>query len=167
MSLQQLIPSRTRRAGQSLIGLLVVVLIMFALYFMFLGPRVGNNGESRPSVAKQSINRAHDTSTASNISQIQMAINMYKDDNDGKAPASLDDFKKSAQGRGIPAEMYIDPVTNQPLVYDPTTGTISAPPGSGAAPRGAQVVPPGSTTTLPNGTAITVPQPQQPSDSGQ
>ncbi|MDQ3815270.1 MAG: hypothetical protein M3347_15220, partial [Armatimonadota bacterium] len=64
----------SHRRGQSLIGLLVVVFILIALYFMFLGPRQGKEGETRPSVAKQSIDRAKDVELKSNLSQIRQII---------------------------------------------------------------------------------------------
>jgi hypothetical protein len=61
----------------------------------------------------------------SNISQIQQIITMYRNDNEGKPPASLEELKRYAK---FPAEMWIDPLTKQPLIYDPATGSISAPP---------------------------------------
>ncbi|MBV9866633.1 MAG: hypothetical protein JO316_14860 [Abitibacteriaceae bacterium] len=126
-------PTAARRRGQSLIGLLAVAFILIVLYMMFLGPRVGQNGQSEHSVARQSIDRAKDVSLESNLSQIRMAISMYKNDNDGKVPASLDELKNSSYGRGFPPEMWVNPLDGKPLVYDPATGSISAQ-GSGPAP---------------------------------
>ncbi len=141
-------PQSTRRSGQTLIGLLVVVVIAIVLYLMFLGPRRGKDGEMRPSIAKQSINKAEiDVAMTSNISQINQAIMMYKADN-GKPPASLDELKSSAYARGFPAEMWINPVTKQPLVYDPQTGQVLSPPAP-AAPGAPAGVAPASRPAIP------------------
>ena len=146
--------------GQSLIGLLVVVVILMGLYLTFLGPRQGEDGEVRPSVARQSIDRSKEVAGGSNISQIQMAIDMYKNDNEGRPPASLEELKNSSYAKGFPPEMWLDPVTQQPLVYNPTTGTISAP-GSSAA--GAPTAPaPGP--AAPGGIKIPNMQPNMPID---
>jgi type II secretory pathway pseudopilin PulG len=118
-------PSIARHSGQSLIGLLVVIGIILVLAVAVLGPRMGRDGVKRPGVYKQSINRAEDVGMNSNISQIQQIISMYRSDNEGKPPASLEELKRYAK---FPAEMWIDPLTKQPLIYDPTSGTISAPP---------------------------------------
>jgi type II secretory pathway pseudopilin PulG len=126
---------QSRRRGQTLIALLVVVLVGFGMYFMFLGPRRGADGELRPSIAKESINKSETVAVmGNNISQIEQAISMYRMDNEGKPPASLEELKSSAYAKGFPAEMWIDPVSKQPLIYDPQTGTISAPPRPGAQP---------------------------------
>jgi type II secretory pathway pseudopilin PulG len=107
--------------------LLVVCLIGFGLYFLYLGPRTGKDGEKRPSVVRQSLDRAEDTATSSNIQQIQSAIEIYKIDNDGKPPASLEELKNSSATKGFPPEMWVDSVTKQPLQYDPATGRVSSP----------------------------------------
>ncbi len=119
----------TRRSGQTLIALLVVVLILIGLYMLYLGKRSGPNGETQPSVLKQSMNKGEDVDTTSNIMQIQQAVEMYKNDNNGKPPASLDELKNSSYGKGYPAEMWVDSVSRQPLNYDPQTGRVSSPTG--------------------------------------
>lgn len=139
----------SRHRGQALIGLLVVGFIMIVLYMMFLGPRVGQNGQSEHSVARQSIDRAKDVSLESNLSQIRMAISMYKNDNDGKVPASLDELKNSSYGKGFPPEMWANPLDGKPLVYDPATGSVSAQ-GSGAAPGTGAPSPPSAGAPAPN-----------------
>jgi hypothetical protein len=157
-----------RHHGQALIGLLVVVGILLALYLMFLGPRRGEDGEVRPSVAKQSIDRSKDVAGSSNISQIQMAIDMYKNDNEGRPPGSLDELKKSAYAKGFPPEMWVDPVTQQPLVYDPVAGRILPPSGSSvrvpgsAAPAAPNAPAPGP--AAPGGIQIPDMQPKMPAD---
>ncbi len=140
-----------RRRGQSLIGLLVVMLILIGLYMLFLGKRKGENGETKVSVLKQSMNKGEDVATSSNIAQIQQAVEMYKNDNDGKPPASLDELKNSSYGKGYPSEMWFDAVSKQPLQYNPQTGRVSSPtgglkgvPGSaGTAPPAADAAPGG------------------------
>jgi len=111
-----------RRHGQSLIGLLVVVVLLIGLYLMFLGPRRDNDGEVRPSVAKQSIDRSQEVVVQSNLTQIRQGIQMYKEANDDKVPASLEELKSHL--KDYPAEMWINPVDKRPLQYDPQTGRI-------------------------------------------
>lgn len=137
-----------RRRGQSLIGLLVVMLILIGLYMLFLGKRKGENGETKVSVLKQSMNKGEDVETSSNIAQIQQAVEMYKNDNDGKPPSSLDELKNSSYGRGYPAEMWVDSVSKQPLQYNPQTGRVSSPTGGlKGVPGSAGTAPPASDAT--------------------
>ncbi|HVF10847.1 MAG TPA: hypothetical protein VNA16_08595, partial [Abditibacteriaceae bacterium] len=86
------------------------------------------DGEVRPSIAKQSIDRSQEVALESNLGQIQQVISMYKSDNDGKPPASLDELKKTSK---FPAEMFINPVDKQPLDYDAATGTMIVKPYPG------------------------------------
>lgn len=131
----------SRRNGQSLIGLLVVVVIGIAIYMMFLGPRRGTNGERQSSILKKSMDKAEDVNTTNNLLQIQQGINMFKSENE-RFPTSLDEFKNSTFGSGYPAEMFRDSVSKQPLNYDAQTGQVSSPTGglpgvAGSAPRNA------------------------------
>jgi hypothetical protein len=153
-----------RHHGQALIGLLVVVAILIGLYMMFLGPRQGEDGESRPSVAKQSIDRASNVAGDSNISQIQMAISMFRSDN-GRPPASLDELKKSSYAKGFPPEMWVDPVTKRPLAYDPATGRVSSPATASAPSASNAPAPAGTGATAPGGIKIPDMQPKMPADS--
>lgn len=128
----------SRRSGQTLIGLLVVVVIAIALYMSFLGPRKGRDGEERPSIATASIDRAQGVNTGSNIGQIQDFITLYRGDHDGQAPASLDELKSASH---FPPEMFINSVDNKPLVYDPATGQIGVAPGSSVGVPGTPKLP--------------------------
>ena len=76
-------------------------------------------------VLKKSIDLAQEGVLTSNISQIQMFIGMYRGDNDGKAPASMDELKHSSK---FPAEMFVNPIDQKPLLYDPATGKVTAQP---------------------------------------
>lgn len=151
---------RSRRGGQALIGLLAVVLILLGLYFLFLGPRRDSSGEARKSVARESIDRAKETGGTNYIGQIQIVIQQYRDDNEGKPPASLEELKRYAK---FPDEMWVEPVTKQPLVYDPQTGTISSPPqsilGAGTAAPGSAAAP-GSEPIPPAPPGLNVPDMQ-------
>ena len=117
-----------RRRGQTMIALMITVLILIGLYMAFLGSRQGDDGELRPSVAKQSIDRGQEVVLENNLSQIQQIISMYKSDNGGKPPASLDELKTYSK---FPAEMFINPVDKKPLGYDPATGTMIVTPYEG------------------------------------
>ena len=128
-----------RRRGQAqLIGLLVVVVIGLILYFMFLGPRTSPDGESRKSIAASSIDMAKEVELNSNVSQIETGIGMYKSDNEGRVPASMDDLKRALK---FPAEMFINPIDKKPLLYDPTTGTVSPQPYPGMKAPGSARAP--------------------------
>lgn len=153
----------SRRGGQALIGLLAVTLILFGLYFLFLGRRTDESGASRPSVAKQSIDRGNQTAGTSYIRDIQTVIQQYRDDNEGRAPASLDELKSYAK---FPAEMWVDQVTQQPLVYDPQSGTVSAPPQSTlGATTGATAAPGAAIPPAPPGVTVPDMQPKVPVES--
>ncbi len=112
-----------KRRGQSLVGVLVSVFLMIGLAVFFLMPRGGNDGTPQKSTIKRSMDMAEGTALTSNISQIQQGISMYKSDNDGKAPASLDELKRYLK---YPPEMWENPLDKKPLVYDPASGTICA-----------------------------------------
>ena len=144
-------PRLQRRSGQSLVGLLIVVVIGIAIYLMFLGPRRGSDGERQSSVLKKSLDRAEDVTTTSNLSQIQTGINLFKAENE-RFPTSLDEFKTSTFGSGYPSEMFVDSVSKQPFNYDAQTGQVSSPTGglpgvASSAPRSTDVLP--STQTPP------------------
>jgi type II secretory pathway pseudopilin PulG len=113
-----------RFRGQTLIGLLVVVAIIMVLFVMYFGRRTGPDGTEEKSIVAASMDKARETELANNLAQIQMIIGMYRGDNEGRVPASLEELKRYAK---FPEEMWINPVNKQPLVYDPTTGTVSAP----------------------------------------
>ncbi len=78
---------------------------------------------------KRAMDMAHGVETDSNINQINQSLSMVKGDNDGQAPATLEDAKKAAK---MPAEMWIDTDTKMPLEYDPASGTVHR---TGAAPN--------------------------------
>ncbi len=120
----------SRRRGQSYIGILISGILLLVLGWFLLGSMKKEDGTPQRSVAKRAIDRGQSVSTASNISQIQQFIEMYKGDNDGRPPTSYEELRRSA--RDYPAEMWVDGVSGQPLIYDPATGRIMAPAGSNA-----------------------------------
>lgn len=113
-----------RRRGQALIGLLVFVVVLIVLYLQFLGPRSTPEGERRKSVAVESMDQAKEVQLTSNLNQIRQGIRMYRSDNDNRVPASMDELRKYL--KDFPAEMWVNPIDNTPLVYDPSTGAIYA-----------------------------------------
>ena len=113
------------RRGQTMIGLLVVVAIGLILTVYFLAPTKDKNGNEHHGPAKRAIDMSQEVALNSNISQINQFIFMYKTDNDGQVPASMDELKKSSK---FPAEMFVNPVDMQPLNYDPKTGRVWATP---------------------------------------
>jgi hypothetical protein len=94
--------------------------------------------EHNPTLLKRAVNRGSDIEVTSNISQINQALSMVKSDNEGKAPATLEEAKAAAK---VPADMWVDSVTGKPLAYDPASGTVyrqgaapNSPPIAGSSP---------------------------------
>lgn len=94
---------------------------------------------------KRAMDMAKGVDTDSNISQINQSLSMVKGDNDGKAPATIEEAKARAK---VPAEMWIDSATGKPLEYDPVSGTVhragaapNTPPTEGSSPGGAVHLP--------------------------
>jgi hypothetical protein len=128
------------RRGQTAIGLLVSVFLLVGLAAFFLMPRgAKDDGTPQKSTLKRSMDMAEGVAADSNLNQIRMAISMFKSDNDGKPPASLDELKNSSYAKGITPEMWINPVDKKPFLYDPATGTICAQ-GPGCPPDAAPAV---------------------------
>ncbi|MEO6908131.1 MAG: hypothetical protein ABI210_09605 [Abditibacteriaceae bacterium] len=113
------------RTGQTLIGLLVVVAIGIALMAYYLAPTKDKNGVEHHGPAKRAIDMSQEVALNSNISQINQFMFMYKNDNNGQVPASMDELIKSSK---FPPEMFINPVDQKPLNYDPKTGRVWATP---------------------------------------
>lgn len=116
---------RILRRGQTLIGLLVVVAIGLILTAYYLAPTKDKNGVEHHGPAKRAIDMSQEVALNSNINQINEFIFMYKNDNNGQVPASMDELKTASK---FPAEMFINPVDQQPLNYDPKTGRVWATP---------------------------------------
>jgi prepilin-type N-terminal cleavage/methylation domain-containing protein len=115
--------------GFSLVEVLVT-LVLIALLAAFLLPRLTGNGKGplSPERVTAPKRRAEQTVGAVNLSQINTAIQMYRDANEGRNPPSLDALKPY----GLTDAMLRDPATQQPLPYDPATGRVGAA-GAGAA----------------------------------
>lgn len=110
-----------KRSGQSLVGVLVVLVIIMLGYWFFMrggnmgsGP-VGPHGEQ--TVYKAAMNKASGVECMSNLRQIRQALQMYEQTNE-KKPAALTDLKSN----GVINAMLICPVTKKPYVYNETTG---------------------------------------------
>ena len=114
----------------SLIEVLVVIVILVILALVLL-PRLtgGKDPVSGKRVAAPR-ERARQVQGLSYAQQINAAIQMYRDDNEGRNPAGLAELKRY----GVTDEMLNDPSTGQPLAYDPQTGQISGG-GAPALPR--------------------------------
>ena len=113
----------SRRSGQALIiGLVVCVVIIMLLTLRYLGPTQNADGSKGPSVVKQSQDRGNETGGNIYLGQIRTLISQYREENDGKAPATYEELRRF--GKDYPPEMWINPVDKKPLVYDPATGTI-------------------------------------------
>ena len=164
---------RHQRRGQSLVGILISVFIMIGMAVFFLMPRGGNDGTPGKTVLRRSMDKGEDVVTNSNISQIQQGISMFKEGNEGKPPASLEELRHYL--KDYPAEMWENPVDHKPLVYNPATGTIcaegpgcpaldsAAPVANPVAPGGNPPPPPApaapSSPTGPGGIHMNIPAP--------
>jgi len=110
-----------KRSGQSLVGVLVVlVIIMLGYWFLMRGGNtgsgpVGPHGER--TIYKAAINKASGVECMSNLRQIRQAIQMYEQTNE-KKPTALADLKSN----GVTSAMLICPVTKKPYAYDQATG---------------------------------------------
>ena len=71
---------------------------------------------------KRTLDMAKNLETDSYISQINTVLGQIKEQNEGKAPATLEEAKSAAK---LPAAMWIDGETEKPLVYDAATGTVN------------------------------------------
>jgi type II secretory pathway pseudopilin PulG len=125
---------QARHVGLGLVEVLVVLALLVVLA-AFLYPRLtgsGRNAAGRKVMAPKE--RAQQAVGVSYIGQINQAIALYRMDNDGRNPPNLTALKRY----GVTGEMLRDPVTKQPLAYDPRTGKVGAPGGTGGgtAPAG-------------------------------
>lgn len=104
---------------------------LFALFLSGCAAAIQTNAQIDEGVhaPKRAMDMAHGVETDSNINQINQMLGMVKGDNDGKAPATLEEAKRAAK---VPAEMWIDTDTKLPLEYDPVSGTVHR---VGAAPN--------------------------------
>ena len=93
--------------------------------------------EAEQSLAKRAVDRGSDIEVDSNITQINQALMMIKQE--GSAPATLDEAKRAVK---VPDEMWMDSVSGKPLVYDTATGTVhrDGAPAGGAPTDGAKNV---------------------------
>jgi len=116
---------RAGRAGQTLVGLLIVALIVIGLIVWFWG--FGGRGSKAtspvappaPSTIQAVREKAESVQCRTNLSQIRQMILMFQTDN-GRNPMSLRELR-------LPATMLRCPVTGQPYQYDPKTGKVRCP----------------------------------------
>lgn len=123
-----------QRRGQALIGVLVSVCLIIAVAGIYLSTKGKNpdGSTSTHTVLRRSIDLAQEVALQSNLNQIQQLITLYKQDNEGKVPASYDELKKYAK---FPSEMWINPVDEKPLDYNPQTGLMIVQPYEGESPN--------------------------------
>jgi type II secretory pathway pseudopilin PulG len=126
--------NHSRRSGQTLIGLIVVVALIIAMAGIYLSTKGKNpdGSTSTHTALRRSIDLAQEVALQSNLNQIQQIIGMYKGDNEGKPPPSFEELKRYAK---FPAEMWTNPVDKKPLGYDPATGTMIVTPYEGESPN--------------------------------
>ena len=133
-------PQNFRRAF-TLIELLIVAAIICILMAVVLPRYIGGTDANGNHVASPR-ERAQEVVGVSYIGQINQAISMYREANDGQNPPSLWDLKTY----GVTAEMLLDPITHKPLTYDPATGVVGNSTGQSNGPDSL-----GGGATLPGG----------------
>jgi len=107
---------RPASEGQTLIGLLAVIVIISIMAVVFLKPGGDgrNKGKSMPTQVKE---RAQGVECKNNLNQLRQAIMMMTQTDEAK-PKSLREIS------GIPESMFSCPVGGQPYQYDPSTGQV-------------------------------------------
>lgn len=121
------------KGGLGLIALLVVALIIVAAAAMYFGGKGGVGTVSKDSelldqqstkktVAGQAIDTAKAADCRERLSQIRRGIAGYKMTASEQNPPALADI-----GMGVGPNYFNCPVSNQPYVYDPATGSIHCP----------------------------------------
>jgi prepilin-type N-terminal cleavage/methylation domain-containing protein len=115
--------NRRLRNAFTLVELLVVAIILCILMAILLPRYLGGKDPVTGKKVAAPKERAQAVAGVSYISQINQAISMYKMDNDDALPPDLQALKRY----GVTDEMLIDPVSRQPLQYDPQTGQVTLP----------------------------------------
>lgn len=102
----------------TLIEILLVAAIILILVYYFVG-RTDREGKTMPRAVRE---RAQSVACQANLRQVRTAISMFRDQNDGQNPGSLDDLSSYGVGPGLTQ----CPVgkADYPYVYDPATGTV-------------------------------------------
>ena len=114
------VASRRTVRGWGLVEMLVVILIIAVLAALTLPRLLGGHD---PKTGKKIVapkERAQQVVGVEYTQQINQAILMYKTDHEEQNPPTLADLKTY----GVTSDMILDPVTHQPLAYDPHTGRV-------------------------------------------
>ena len=103
------------RGGETMIGLLVVIVIIAILAVVILRP--GSKDDTKKSMPAQVQEKATGVECQSNLSQVRQMIQMYQTDNE-QNPPGLQALS------GLPAEFLRCPVGGQPYWYDAASGRV-------------------------------------------
>jgi prepilin-type N-terminal cleavage/methylation domain-containing protein len=122
------------RRGFSLVEILFVVAILAVIAYFLLPHLLGGKDALTQKKIMAPKQRAEQVVGVTYTYQINQAIQMYRGDHDGQNPPTLADLKTY----GVTDEMLLDPVTHQPLAYDPGTGVVGSS-GGANVPLGAHV----------------------------
>jgi competence protein ComGC len=104
------------RRGETMIGLLAVIVIIAILAVVFLRP--GGKGQEKKSMPAQVQQKASGVECQSNLNQVRQMIQMYQTDNE-QNPPSLQALS------GLPAGFTQCPVGGEPYWYDPQSGRVT------------------------------------------
>ena len=118
-----------KRKGMSLISLLIaVVSICGMMLFFFYGlPGIMKSSTSMggaelkrqpgEAIPEAAMNQARGVQCMSNLRNVRLALQMFRDSNDGQLPASLSELST----QGVTLDILSCPVSHQPYSYDPAS----------------------------------------------
>ncbi len=108
------------RYGQwSLVGSLISIAIILILAAVYLPRLFGHKATATSPAVASPQQRAYGAACGEYLSQINLAVQQYKTDNDDKVPAKLDDLKKY----GVTDDMIHAP--GCAFQIDPATGQVT------------------------------------------
>jgi len=116
--------------GQTLVGILVVLVILLALaavlFFRARGPGKG----AAATTPKAAMQKAEATACMAQLSNLRQGLMIYQADHNGYPP------NLQALDLGPGESYYRCPVTGQAYQYNPQTGEVTCPAGHGATSAG-------------------------------
>ncbi len=112
---------RNRRGQLLLIEILVVVAILLVIGYLIIPRYIGERSTTEEGTVAGPKERAHSVECMSNLRNIRAAIDMYRQTDEGKFPATLADL----ESYGVSESIRKCPVSGKEYKYDPATGSVN------------------------------------------